>query len=155
MDVPADVNPRHWVAIYSVIVRYARALDTKNYPLFLTCFTADAVIRYVTPDMSSDITFPNPQAAAAGLQKIHAPLQATLHRVSNHAISIDGHRATGRTYVDVLEVGARPDGIPVTLNHIGYYDDEFLHRDDEWRMSARTFQGVYSGGRKDLIDLPS
>jgi SnoaL-like domain len=143
-----------WVGIYSVTVRYSRGLDTRDYELFRTCFTNDAVIRYVTPDMKSDITFNGPAEAAEGLRKIHAPLQATLHRVSNHGITISGDTASGRTYVDLIEVKTE-NGAQRTLNHIGFYDDEFVRTADGWKIKTRTFQGVASLGSKELIELPS
>jgi hypothetical protein len=145
-------DPADCTAIYSLVVRYARALDTRDYELLETCFTDSAIARYITPGMDSDITFDNPRELAMGLRRIHSTLDTTLHRVSNHTIVSDGDHGHGRPYVDVLEVSG--GDTPETLQQIGYYDDEYVRVGGEWKFASRIYHGVHTSGNKRLVELP-
>ena len=62
----------------------------------------------------------------------------TLHRLSNHAIEIDGDTATARTYVDVLLIArdAKPHKTS-DVNATGFYDDELVRTGEGWRINRR------------------
>ncbi|MGV9864089.1 nuclear transport factor 2 family protein [Rhodococcus koreensis] len=149
--MPSDLSS-DWISIYSLVARYSHALDTRDYELFKTCFTPDAQVSYANPNMrSGGIVYTSPQEAADGLRRIHAPMDATMHRVSNHNIDISGDKAVGRVYVDLFEVRRENVDAP-TLNHLGFYDDEYALVNGEWRIARRAYTGVWSGGNKQLGD---
>jgi hypothetical protein len=98
------------------------------------------------------IAYDGPQEAADGLKQIHAPMDATMHRMSNQYFQADGDRATGRVYVDVFEVRRDAGADASVLNHVGYYDDDYVRTPDGWRIAKRAYTGVWSGGNKKLGD---
>ena len=58
--------------------------------------------------------------------------------MSNQAITVDGDKASARTYVDMVMVGEGTSGV----NAIGYYDDEIVRTDDGWRIARRRFTSL-------------
>lgn len=56
------------------------------------------------------------------------------------AISVEGDRATARTYVDGVLMAT--DG-RTGLNPIGFYDDELVHTPGGWRIARRRFTMVH------------
>lgn len=73
------------------------------------------------------------------MDKTHAPAGHTLHRLSNQAITLDGDKASARTYIDaVIMFGDNESGV----NAWGFYDDEIVRTDDGWRIARRRFTQV-------------
>ena len=59
--------------------------------------------------------------------------------MSNLAITVDGDKATARTYIDgLIMVGDNQSGV----NAIGFYDDEIVRTSDGWRIARRRFTPV-------------
>src|SRR6478736_460054 len=81
--------------ITEVLVRYATGIDSKNWPLFRTCWTDE-----VDLDYGEVGTFTDPDALTELFAQIHDPMGPTYHRLSNFAIAVDegGDTATSRTY---------------------------------------------------------
>ena len=119
--------------IVAATIRYATAIDSQQYELLSTVFTADADLDY------GEVGHWNSAAEITEFMDLaHRGAANTLHRMSNQVVSVDGDAATARTYVDALILG--PDGSGV--NAIGYYDDEAVRTTDGWRISKRTFTSV-------------
>ena len=63
----------------------------------------------------------------------------TMHRLSNQAITVDGDKATARTYIDgLIMMGDNKSGV----NAIGFYDDQIVRTDDGWRIARRRYTQV-------------
>ncbi len=119
--------------IVALTIRYATAIDSRQYQLLSTVFTAEADLDYGEVGHwigAAEVT--------EFMDRAHAGAANTLHRMSNQVIAVHGDSATARTYVDALILG--PDGSGV--NAIGYYDDEVVRTVDGWRISKRTFTSV-------------
>ena len=119
--------------LFDLTIRYATAIDSRQYELLSTVFTADADLDYGEVGHwtgAAEIT--------EFMDLAHRGAANTLHRMSNQMISVDGDSATARTYVDALILG--PDGSGV--NAIGCYDDEAVRTADGWRIGKRTFTSV-------------
>jgi SnoaL-like domain len=119
--------------IIDVTIRYATAIDNRQYQLLSTVFTANAELDYGEVGKwtgAAEVT--------AFMDLAHAGATNTLHRMSNQVVALDGDSATMRTYVDALILG--PDGSGV--NAIGYYDDEAVRTADGWRIGKRTYTSV-------------
>ena len=118
--------------ISDLLVRYATGIDRRNWPLFRTVFTDPCELDY------GEIgTWDTVDAVTEFMQRSHATGQ-TLHRMSNHAVALDGDLATARTYVDMIMVSDNKSGV----NAVGYYDDEIVRTDDGWRIARRRFTPV-------------
>jgi hypothetical protein len=138
-----------WIALFSLVTRYSRALDTKDYALLKTCFTEQVDVTY---DLSSvgvsqdRLTCKTRDEVVALAARVHKPLLGIMHRNSNQAFEIDGDRATGRVYVDVFQVRVEDRPAPQTTHHNGWYDDIFARTPEGWRFTERHFKVVWSEG---------
>ncbi|KLI09015.1 polyketide cyclase [Mycolicibacterium conceptionense] len=120
--------------ITEVLVRYATGIDRRDWPLFRTVFTDDCVLDY------GEIgTWNGVDAVTEFMDQSHAMAGHTMHRLSNHAIAVDGDTATARTYIDGL-IMAQDNNSGV--NAIGFYDDELVRTPAGWRIAWRRFTAV-------------
>jgi 3-phenylpropionate/cinnamic acid dioxygenase small subunit len=121
-------------AIISVLTRYARAVDTRNWDLYKSCFTPDAIIDY---SASGGVRAERDQATAWVSAAIE-PFTMSQHLVMNHEIEIDGDSA--RSYADFYNPMGRPDGKGgLALLFVGgAYVDRLERRAGEWFIVERT-----------------
>ncbi|MBW0018111.1 MAG: nuclear transport factor 2 family protein [Mycobacterium sp.] len=123
--------------IFDLTVRYATAIDSRQYKLLSTVFTEEADLDYgVVGHWKSAAEITEFMDAA------HLGAAQTLHRMTNQAITIDGDTATVRTYVDALILLEDGSG----ANPVGCYDDHVVRTADGWRISSRTYTSVRLGG---------
>jgi 3-phenylpropionate/cinnamic acid dioxygenase small subunit len=121
--------------ITEVLVRYATGIDRRDWDLFRRCFTADVIADY------GDIgTWCDVESLTQFMVESHTQMGHTMHKLSNMAISVEGDRATARTYVDGVLMAA--DG-QSGLNPSGFYDDELIQTPDGWRIARRLFTMVH------------
>ena len=124
------------VAIADVIVRYATAIDRRDWALLRTCFTEDCA-----SDYGSIGGWSNVDDLTAFMTNAHAGMGNTLHRMTNIVASVDGDTATGRAYVHVVLQLDRQN--PSTVYEaFGFYDDTFVRAPDGWRIAQRNFTTV-------------
>jgi hypothetical protein len=119
--------------IIDLTIRYATAIDSRQYALLATVFTADAELDYGEVGQwtgAAEVT--------EFMELAHAGAANTMHRMTNQAICIDGDTATARTYVDALILAADGSGV----NPVGYYDDHAVRTTDGWRISKRKYTSV-------------
>ena len=121
--------------IAEVLVRYATAIDRRDWRLFRTCFTTD-----VDADYGDIGTWDSADTLAEYMATTHAGMGHTLHRLSNLDISVDDKAATARTYVDVILMSL--DG-QTGINAAGFYDDDLRQTDEGWRITRRRFTMVH------------
>jgi 3-phenylpropionate/cinnamic acid dioxygenase small subunit len=131
----ADVVDR--LAISDVLIRYATAMDSRDWELLASCFTDDAVLDYDTSGTFGRDDFAD--HCRAGL----ARMKATQHCVTNHVISIDGDRARSTSYVIAQHV--RENDVTFTLG--GSYTDDLVRDGGDWRIAERRFVTSWKAGR--------
>jgi 3-phenylpropionate/cinnamic acid dioxygenase small subunit len=131
----ADVGDR--LAISDVLIRYATALDGRDWELLASCFTDDATLDYDTSGTYGREAFV--EHCKAGL----ARMKATQHCVTNHVISTDGDRAHSTSYVIAQHV--RDNGVTFTLG--GTYTDDLVRAGTEWRIASRRFVTSWKAGQ--------
>jgi len=122
------------LAIQSLLVRYAWAIDTKDWALLDSVFTPDAFLDYSS----------NPGGAKGPYPEIRAWLEASLayfpmtqHLVTNIDVVVDGDAATARTLVYNPMGAATREG---PLHHFflgGRYDDRLVRTAQGWRIAER------------------
>ncbi|HET6950406.1 MAG TPA: nuclear transport factor 2 family protein [Acidimicrobiales bacterium] len=134
-DLPSDRAARQDIA--ELLVRYASAIDRRDWALLRTCFTDDCRADY------GDIgVWDGVEAITAYMTRSHATLGHTLHRITNQAVTVGGDRASARSYVDAVLMAADGDS---GLNAVGFYDDELVRVAGEWRIARRRFTMVRLG----------
>lgn len=127
--------------IQDLLVRYAHAVDTRDWPLFRELFTEDAVVDYTA--------FGGPrgpvEAVVAFLDSVLPLFTATQHLVANCAITLDGDRATARTMchnpMALPPTGA--DQQPRLLVCGLWYRDTLLRTPRGWRLRERAEDKAY------------
>ena len=131
----ADIGDR--LAISDVLIRYATALDGRDWELLASCFTDDATLDYDTSGTYGRDAFV--EHCRAGL----ARMKATQHCVTNHVISTDGDRAHSTSYVIAQHV--RANDVTFTLG--GAYSDDLVRVGTGWRIASRRFVTSWKAGQ--------
>ena len=127
-------------AVQAVLVRYASALDTRDWARLRTCFTPDAVASY---ESIGDVV--GYEAIEALVRRVLGPLAATQHIVSNVEVAFDGGRATTRCNLQSMHVRETPSGDNFIV--AGVYTDELHRTPDGWRIARRALRRVWTQGR--------
>ena len=129
------LTPQDEQAIAKVLVRYATAIDTRDWPLLTSCFTAD-----VQADYGDFGAWRDAATLTAFMAQVHADVGPTLHRLSNIVVTAAGEGASVRSYVDaVLVVGGPGEAHRVA----GVYDDRLVRAPDGWRIAERRYTTVW------------
>ena len=74
------------IHIHDLLIRYTRAIDTKDWALLDTCFTPDAHLDYTATGGTAG-AYPE---VRAWLEKALAPFPITVHYITNSAVELDG-----------------------------------------------------------------
>jgi uncharacterized protein (TIGR02246 family) len=120
--------------ISDLLVRYATGIDRRDWALFRTVFTDDCELDYGVIGAWQGV-----DAVTEFMEQVHAMAGHTMHRLSNRAITLDGDRATARTYIDgLIMAGDNTSGV----NAIGFYDDQIVRTEDGWRIARRRYTQV-------------
>lgn len=119
--------------IMDVLIRYAQAIDTKQFDLLADVFTPDAHVDYTT---SGGIEGSYPEIRV-WLEKALTPFPTYLHALSNTTYRFEGESAHTQTYF------VNPMAYPVanglhTFTVYGYYIDRLARTADGWRIAERT-----------------
>ena len=141
---PQEIADR--IEIDDLITRYATAVDTKDWDLYRTVFTDDAVIDYT----SAGGIRGSLGEVVEWLSHALKLFPMTQHLVTNRHVVLDGDTATGRCYF--YNPLGRPDdeGRMKLLFFGGYYNDRFRRTADGWRIAERVeetawFDGAWPG----------
>ena len=120
--------------ISDLLVRYATGIDRRDWPLFRTVFTEGCELDYGEIGVWKGV-----DAVTDFMEQAHAMAGHTMHRLTNQVITIEGDKATTRTYIDgVIMFGVNQAGV----NALGFYDDEIVRTAEGWRIARRRFTQV-------------
>lgn len=120
-------------SINALLIAYATAIDTRDWPLFRSCFTADCKADYGEFGSWTDVS-----TLTDYMRETHSRLGPTLHRISNIQLSGAQGGATAHCYVDALLCQMNNDG-PVHRG-IGSYEDFLVRTGDGWKIARRIFK---------------
>jgi hypothetical protein len=121
--------------VVEVLVRYASAIDQRDWELLRTCFTPDCVAEY-----GQFGVWRSSEELVRYMERAHEPFGALLHRITNQVVRQDGDGIAARSYVDAILMSG--DGTALRL--VGYYDDELTNGPGGWRIAHRRFTPVLS-----------
>jgi 3-phenylpropionate/cinnamic acid dioxygenase small subunit len=119
--------------IIDTINRYATSVDTRDWDLFLTCYTDE-----MNADMVS-IGFHEPIDMRAEdfleiIKQAVDPYESTQHLISNHVIHINGDNATCVCYLQAQHFRQDEDGAHALLIG-GYYANSLVRTPEGWRIN--------------------
>jgi 3-phenylpropionate/cinnamic acid dioxygenase small subunit len=139
------------IEINDLLIRYAKAIDHKDWKLLDTVFTPDAEVDYV----SSGGIKGSYAEARAWLEKALAPFPITVHYVTNSEVTLEGDRAAARTAVYNPMFFKNRDG---SLHHFAvgaYYVDELVRTREGWRIAKRREdQAFLEGALPKALSVP-
>ena len=137
---PQEIADR--IEIDDLITRYATAVDTKDWDLYRTVFTDDAVIDYT----SAGGIRGSLGEVVEWLSHALKLFPMTQHLITNRHVVLDGDTATGRSYY--YNPLGRPDGKGgmQLLFFGGYYNDRFRRTADGWRIAERVEETAWVEG---------
>jgi hypothetical protein len=111
------IEPVDELAIRSLLIRTATAIDTKDWPLFRGCFTESCDARY------GGLSWHRADVLTVVFAKAHAPLDYSMHSITNISVLAHaGDRATTRSYCDAILIRRGAPGGAVLQVH-GVYSD--------------------------------
>ena len=137
---PQEIADR--IEIDDLITRYATAVDTKDWDLYRTVFTDDAVIDYT----SAGGIRGSLGEVVEWLSHALKLFPMTQHLITNRHVVLEGDTATGRSYY--YNPLGRPDGTGgmQLLFFGGYYNDRFRRTAEGWRIAERIEETAWVEG---------
>lgn len=124
------------LAITALLNRYARAVDTKDWELYRTVFTDDAVIDY---SGAGQIAGPRDEVVD-WFKANFGVLPWTMHYITNIEAAIDGDTATVRAmFYNPMQL----PGMAEMSSCGGYYHHEVVRTPDGWRSRHLTEEMVW------------
>ena len=141
---PQELSDR--IEIVDLLHRYATGLDTRDWELLASVFTADGVADYSSLELGVN---EGPDAIVDLCRGALSGLDATQHIISNEAIEVDGDRARARCYFQAQHVFR---GAPGGDNFIvaGTYEDALVRTPAGWRIERRTLTPTWLEGNASV-----
>lgn len=122
--------------IQEQLARYARGVDTRDWELWKSVFTADAVVDY----SQSGIPVGSRNDVATFLSAAFATIEWATHHISNIEIDLDGDRARVRAmFFNPMQL----PGVEGSSSTGGYYHHEFVRTSEGWRSSHLVEEPVW------------
>lgn len=134
--------------IEALLTRYAKAVDRKDWELYLTVFTADASIDY----SSAGGAVAGPTEMATWLEEALSQFPATQHLVSNIDIEFD----PDGDHASVEAMFHNPMVMPDKSSWVtgGWYHHELVRTPDGWRSEKLVEESAYFSGMPTDLTNP-
>jgi hypothetical protein len=138
-------------AISDVQLRYATGVDSRDWPLYRSCFTDE-----IETDFSSAVGRP-PQRMKADdwvefARRTINGMKATQHMITNHVITLDGDEATCVAYVQARHHLPNETGGSDQVMY-GYYSNQFVRTSDGWKIRACKLTITWNEGNMHIFEL--
>lgn len=145
-----------WQAVYDLSLRYAEGIDRRDWELFASCFAPQVRI-----DFSSFSHRPAPaepltvQQWVAAVRSTIDGFPSTQHLIGNHRITLaaaaGGAAAPSQgRYTAYIQAQHWVDTQRWYLIG-GYYDNEVVRLDGDWKLSAVTLNQTWDAGDRSLL----
>ena len=138
-------------AISDVQLRYATGVDTRDWPLFRSCFTDEIEI-----ESSSAVGSPSQHIKTDDwvelVRRTINGMKATQHMITNHVITLNGDEATCVAYVQARHHLPNETGGSDQVMY-GYYTNRFVRTAEGWKMRARKLTVLWNEGNMDIFEV--
>lgn len=130
-------------AIRQVFVNYARYLDGADYAGYASLFAQDGAFGDAVgmPAIQQHIASYGERIEGA---RSEGRFKTAVHLMNNHAITIDGDKATA--LVNWTYLALDPDQLPTVLQ-MGHYDDELVREQGVWKIARHTISRIMGRGQ--------
>lgn len=132
--------------LQDLCTRYAVGVDRRDWDLWESCFTDDAIIDYTA---FGGVRLARPEMRAWMEQSI-APFAATQHFTLNHEVEIDSDTASGRL--------GFYNPMPIDIGHGqmfyiagGWYLDEYVRTAGGWKISSRVEEFSFDTSKLPML----
>jgi ketosteroid isomerase-like protein len=132
--------------IYDVAVRYATALDGRDWDLLRTCFVPDVVGVY--EGQIGEVH--GYDAIEVTCRDALGPLDATQHVVTNFVIDVRGDEADASCYLVAQHVRHTAEG-GALFTLAGRYTDVLRRTDGGWKIARRRLQTTWTSGNPAVL----
>ncbi len=122
--------------IHELLARYARGVDTRDWELWQSVFTADALVDY----SSAGAPVGKPAEVAAWLEAGLQVVPMTQHLISNIEVALDGDRAKVRAmFYNPMQLPGMAD-----MSFCGgYYHHEMVRTAEGWKSEHLVEENVW------------
>jgi len=127
-------------SIINVCVRYATAIDDRDWARLGSCFLPDAVGIY-----HADRPLHGVEAIVAAIRTAVTPLSRTQHLVATFTVDVQGDDASSSCYLHAQHVREGLTGGD-TYVIAGRYADRFARTEDGWRIRERRLDRWWTDG---------
>lgn len=130
------------IAVVDTVTAYSTALDNRDWPLFESLFTPDAVWDYSAADQRCT----GPAEILARVRPGIERLDATQHFVTNHVVTIAGDEAAHSCYylAQHMRGGER-------FLAAGRYRDLLRRTESGWRIASRLLLNTWTDGNPSVV----
>jgi len=133
--------------ITDLLVRYAWALDGREWTLLREVFADPVVVEYPVGFRSGPL-----DRCIDDFRTFHEVFDGSYHVMTNQHVEIDGDTARLRAYAQ---------GTLVKRGHRGgdhfaagtYYEDSVVRVGEDWSVAKRTMHVVWTSGNLELVEL--
>lgn len=124
------------IEIHELLARYARGVDSKDWELWKSVFTADATLDY----SSAGAAVGTRDEVAAWLEQGLSVVPMTQHFITNIEVDLDGDRAKARAmFYNPMQLPGMDD-----LSYCGgYYHHDLLRTPDGWKSVRLVEENVW------------
>ncbi|HYA34936.1 MAG TPA: nuclear transport factor 2 family protein [Candidatus Binataceae bacterium] len=137
--------------ISDVQLRYATALDTRDWALFRTCFTDEIDVDF-TSVFGGEPRRVSADRWAEAAKRTLTGLKATQHMITNHVITVDGDSALCVAYVQAQHYLPNDKG-ESTQTMGGYYTNRFERTPQGWRIRSCKLTLTWNTGNWHIFTL--
>ena len=128
------------IAIDDVLTRYATAVDARDWDLYRSVFTADAVIDYTSSGgIRGGVT-----EVTTWLSDALSIFSMSQHLVTNRDIRVTGDTATSRSYFYNPMGRTKRNGTLDLMFVGGFYRDKLRRTADGWQIAERIQDTAWS-----------
>jgi 3-phenylpropionate/cinnamic acid dioxygenase small subunit len=122
--------------IHELLARYARGVDTKDWELWKSVFTPDALVDY----SSAGAPVGPPQQIAAWLEQGLQVVPMTQHFISNIEVEVQGDKAKVRAlFYNPMQL----PGMAEMSFCGGYYRHEMVRTDEGWKSERLVEENLW------------
>ena len=133
--------------VHDLVVRYARALDARDWDLLASCFVPEATYSY--PNGGSSSRAEIVERCTRALTR----LDASQHLLGNIEITVDGDSASTIVYFQAQHVlTGTPGGDCFII--AGSYRDTLRRTSDGWRITHRAQEYHWMDGNPGVVARP-
>jgi hypothetical protein len=149
----AEIGPR--LAHMDLLSRYARAMDTRDWPGMRALFTDDARFgarMIIEGETAHEIELGTPDEAIKFIGGVVSTTAASHYLVSNHLLELDpgGQSATAYCYIRAYHLG-RGEKANLWEESIGYFDLKTVLVGDEWKIRWMRENNTITAGTRDVF----